>query len=259
MLEAHAAGAVFSYATLGAPLGTEALQVIWAHGWGQDHRVFLPLATQIERAGSHVLLDFPGFGASPPPPGAWGTEDYADAVAAWLATLPRAPRVWVGHSFGCRVGLRLAARHPRSVDGLVLVAAAGLRRRRTLAQRLQLGARVATYKMLKQLGRMNFPVERWRNRLGSSDYRSAGAMRPVFVRVVQEDLTEITRQVRCPTLLVYGSADTETPPEIGRRLEQLIPDARLVLVDGFDHYSILGDGRHQVLHQMSQFLRSIGR
>lgn len=259
MLKAQSAGATFSYAALGAPPGADALQLIWAHGWGQDHRAFLPLAAQIERAGSHLLLDFPGFGESPPPPSAWGTEDYADAVAAWLATLPRAPRVWIGHSFGCRVGLQLAARHPASLDGLVLVAAAGLRRRRTLAQRLRLGMRVALYKALKQLGRLNFPVERWRGRFGSSDYRSAGAMRPVLVKVVQEDLTDIARHVRCPTLLVYGSADRETPPEIGRRLEQLIPNARLVLVEGFDHYSILGDGRHQVLHHMSQFLRSIGR
>jgi pimeloyl-ACP methyl ester carboxylesterase len=259
MLAFDALGAEFRYAARGAPLAAAAAQVIWAHGWGQDHRVFLPLAEQIERAGSHLLLDFPGFGASPPPPAAWGTEDYADAVAAWLATLPRAPRLWVGHSFGCRIGLRLAARHPQSVDGLTLVAAAGLRRRRTLAQRLQLGAKVAAYKTLKQLGRMRFPVERWRSRFGSSDYRSAGAMRPILVKVVQEDLSDVARHVRCPTLLIYGSRDTETPPEIGRRFERLIPEARLVLVEGFDHYSILGEGRHQVLHQLNQFLRNLGR
>ena len=54
--------------------------------------------------------------------------DYADAFAEWLSTLPRARRIWIGHSFGCRVGLQLAARHPATVDGLFLIAAAGLPR-----------------------------------------------------------------------------------------------------------------------------------
>src|SRR5205814_7524349 len=50
---------------------------------------------------------FPGFGESPLPPTAWGTADYADAVAEWLGGLAPARCIWIGHSFGSRVGLRL--------------------------------------------------------------------------------------------------------------------------------------------------------
>src|SRR5207248_3158287 len=83
----------------------------------------------------------PGFGASPPPPAVWGTADYADAMAEWIATLPAGRRVWIGHSFGCRVGLQLAARHPDSVHGIVLIAAAGLPPRRSPAARMRIAAR----------------------------------------------------------------------------------------------------------------------
>src|SRR5580704_13957468 len=82
--------------------------LIWAHGWGHTHRAFL------------------GLGDSRPPPAVWGTADYADAVAEWLATLPAGRRVWIGHSFGCRVGLQLAARHLQAVEALFLIAAHGL-------------------------------------------------------------------------------------------------------------------------------------
>src|SRR4029077_2475808 len=105
-----------------------------------------------------TLLDLPGFGASPEPPTAWSTAEYADAVAELLAGAVPSPspasgggsewgsdagtsdrgasphrphpnppplagegnaaaavqntaaarRVWIGHSFGGRVGLQLA-------------------------------------------------------------------------------------------------------------------------------------------------------
>src|SRR5438045_2682906 len=104
-------------------------------------RPLLPLAESLRRAAPSVLVDFPGFGESPVPPGAWGTEDYADAMAEWLARLPAGRRVWIGHSFGSRVGLQLAARHPESVQGLFLIAAAGLPPQRSPAARIRFAAR----------------------------------------------------------------------------------------------------------------------
>ena len=250
------AGARFRIVTLGDGDGA-ALQFLWGHGWGQDHQAMLPLARQLESRGAHVLLDFPGFGASPAPLAAWGTEDYADAVAAWLKQQKPATRIWIGHSFGCRVGIQLAGRHPDLLSGMVLLAPAGLQRQRSLAQRIRLRARVATYKALRRLAGFGLPVDRWRDRLGSSDYRSAGPMRPVLVKVVREDLSEVAAKIRCPTLLLCGAEDRDTPPEISRRLEKQIPGAQLGLLEGFDHYTILTTGRHQAAFRISQFLEGL--
>lgn len=249
--------ASFAYAAIGAAVGTAPLHFIWAHGWGQDHRVFLPLATALERRGTHSLFDFPGFGESPPPPSAWSTADYADAVADWLKTLPRARRIWIGHSFGCRVALQLAARHPDTIDGLFLVAAAGLPRTRTPLQQLKIRMRVAAYKSLKLLPRLGIDPTSLRNKFGSADYRSAGPMRPILVKVVQEDLTGVARQVRCPVQLVYGELDDETPVEIGRRFAKLIANAGINVLPRFDHYTILTSGAHQVQHQLERFVSGI--
>jgi pimeloyl-ACP methyl ester carboxylesterase len=243
--------------SIGAAIGTAPLHFIWAHGWGQDHRVFLPLATALERRGTHSLVDFPGFGESPPPPAAWSTADYADAMADWLATLPRAKRVWIGHSFGCRVGLQLAARHPDAIDGLFLVAAAGLQRTRTPLQQLKIKLRVAAYKSLRFLPRLGIDTTALRSKFGSADYRNAGPMRPILVKVVQEDLTDVARRVRCPVQLVYGELDDETPFEIGHRLAKLIANASVSVLPRFDHYTILTAGAHQVQHQLERFVSGI--
>ena len=60
-----------------------------------------------------------------------------------------------------------------------------------------------------------------------------------------------------PVVLVHGENDSESPPEIATRLQALIPGARLHMLRGFDHWSILTDGRHQVTHLLVELLESL--
>ncbi len=233
------------------------LHLVWGHGWGQSGAALAPLAETLKPFGYSSLIDFPGFGKSPNPPDTWGTAEYADSVAEWLKALAQPRIVWVGHSFGGRVGLQLAARHPELVAGMVLIASAGLQRQRSFGQRLRFTLRRTAFKTAKHFVREGPQLDALRKKFGSSDYQSAGALRPVFVRVVSEDLTDVARAVRCPTLLIYGTADTETPPEIGARLKDLIPGSELAILDGFNHLSVLTDGRHQVALRVRKFLERI--
>jgi len=231
--------------------------LIWGHGWGQSSAAFMPLAETLKPFASSTMIDFPGFGQSSLPPASWGTADYADAVAQWLQSQSRSQLIWIGHSFGGRVGIQLAARHPQLLTGMVLIASAGLPRKRTPLQRIHFSLRRTFFKTAKRFLREGPQLERLRQRMGSADYRSAGALRPVFNRVVSEDLTDVARKVRCPTLLIYGKEDTETPPEMGQRLKELIPRAELMILDGFGHLNILNEGRHQVALQIRKFLQSL--
>jgi pimeloyl-ACP methyl ester carboxylesterase len=217
--------------------------VVWAHGWGRSRADFAPLAGALPGL-RHVLIDLPGFGGSAPPPAPWGTADYAEAVARMLD----GPVVWVGHSFGGKVGLMLAARHPDLVRGLVLIASSGLKRR----GRLWVRARIAAFKVAKRV--CPWAAGRF---FGSPDYRAAGPMRATFVRVVNEDLAPEAAAVRRPTLLLYGARDTETPPELGRRLAALIPDARLEVLDGLGHDTILTEGRHILAARIKEFMQCL--
>lgn len=250
-------GAEMAVRRLGRPDAEAPLQLVWAHGWGVDHRLMAPLAESFAGRAANWLFDFPGFGASPRPEADWGTEEYADAIAGWLKTLPRAEgakRVWIGHSFGGRVAVQLAARHPEAVDAVVLIAGAGLQRKRGPIERLVRWAKRLRYKLLRALARGEEAKRALAQRFGSADYRNAGAMRPIFVKVVQEDLTPQAERVHHPALLLYGTLDEETPAEYGRRYSRLMADARYVELPGLDHYSVLGDGRHQVLTRLKEFL-----
>ncbi len=240
---------------LGGPQGR--LHFVWGHGWGQNRDAMKGLAQSLLSLGTHDFLDFPGFGASPRPDATWTTADYADLAHSWLETnRTGAPVVWVGHSFGGRVGIQLAARHPDAVSRLVLIAAAGLPRQRSPLEQARLKGRVWTYKALKRLAPLaGVSEDALRAKFGSADYQGAGAMRDIFLEVIREDLSDEARRITCPVHLVYGADDTETPPEIGHRLEALIPNARLTVLDRLDHYSVLGEGRHQVAKHLKTWLQ----
>lgn len=235
-------------------IGNGPAQIVWAHGWGHSGDAFAPLAQSFAGLATNYLPDFPGFGATPPPADAWGSREYAEYTANWLRTLPPAPRIWVGHSFGCRVGIQLGAHYPQLFDQMVLIAAAGLKRKRTMFQRLSYQTKVYTFKTLKTFVPEGPKREALRARFGSPDYRNAGVLRSSFVKIVAEDLSPEAEKVSCPTLIICGGKDTETPPEISRRLNRRIPNSKLHILDGFDHYSILTDARHQVAGLIKSFM-----
>jgi pimeloyl-ACP methyl ester carboxylesterase len=114
-----------------------------------------------------------------------------------------------------------------------------------------------TFRIARSLTPEGPARDRLRERFGSADYRQAGAMRPILVKTVSENLSEAARAVRCPVALVYGENDRETPPEIGERLQRLIPDAQLHVLRGFDHWNVLTDGQHQLTHRLSEFLERL--
>ena len=232
--------------------------LLWAHGWGHTHKNLLPLAEALPRPAASILLDLPGFGASPRPPSAWSTADYADAAAEWLEALPPARRLWIAHSFGARIGLQLAARHPALIDGLFLIAAAGLPPRRSVWRKARVAAWRWAYRLARGLTAEGPARERLRAHFGSADYRAAGPLRPILVKAVGEDLTAAARAVRCPVMLVYGDRDRETPPALGERFAKLIPQSRLVVLRGFDHWNVLTDGRHQLAHRIAEFMEQVG-
>ena len=226
---------------------------IWAHGWGHSSAQMLSLAESLEGFGASSLIDFPGFGRSSAPPSIWGTADYAEAVAEWLRQLPAEQRIWVGHSFGCRVGIQIAARHPGLISRMVLISAAGLPRRRSIAARARMWLRIRGFKVAKLILKEGPKLDRVRARMGSADYRNAGQLRPILTRVVNENLSDVAAKVACPVLLLYGEADIDTPVEIGERLSKLIPNAQLVVLKSFDHHNILTTGAHQVTRQILRF------
>ncbi len=217
----------------------------------------MPMVQSLQAFGAHTALDFPGFGRSKRPQESWSTDDYADAIATHIKQSGQAPIIWIGHSFGGRVGVQLASRYPELIKGLVLIAGAGLKRKRSPLKSLYFKARIALYKFLKKLIPLGLSQDWLQSKFGSSDYKSAGEMRDIFLKVISEDLSAEAAKINAPTLLIYGENDSETPPEFGKRYNTLIKNSTLHILSGLDHYSVLGSGRHQVANLLQGFINTL--
>lgn len=220
---------------------------IWAHGWGQSHISLLPLARSLSGIGQHYLIDFPGFGDSPKPADDWNVESYAGFIQIFIEKTCSEKVIWVGHSFGCRVGLRLAAKNNNIVDKLFLIAGHGVKAKRLLWKNVYLFMKVRFFKFMKLFVKGEAALDKLRAKFGSSDYKTAGAMRSIFMNVIRDDVSGILKDITTPTYLFYGSEDLETPVEIGQRIADAISGAELTIMENMNHYTVLTDGQHQIV------------
>ena len=204
--------------------------VVALHGWGRDRRDFTRVLDGLDA----IAADLPGFGTSPPPPGVVGAEGYAQLIAALVEELG-GRRVVVGHSFGGRVAVTLAAARPELVSGLVLV---GVPLLRPIDRPVRKPSPV--YRLVRWANRVGLigdgRLERQRRRRGSADYRAAsGVMRDILVRVVNETYEAELAHITCPVRMVWGGEDQEVPLEVAHRSAELLDDVRLDVVDGCGH------------------------
>ncbi len=229
--------------------------LILLHGWGCDVNIFKPLLPYLEQHFQTYRIDFPGFGKSPEPRKAWTNDDYVKLTRNFIAQLNIENPIILGHSFGGRVALKLATQIP--VHKLILTGSAGIKPTRTLNYYIK----IYSYKFLKWLvqipvlGMLLKPLQDvYVQNVGSSDYKSAtNVMRQTLSNVVNTDLQKIMPNIIAPTLLLFGENDTATPPEYGKKMKKLIPDAGLVIMKNAGHYTFL-DQQQQFILIVDKFL-----
>jgi pimeloyl-ACP methyl ester carboxylesterase len=210
------------------------------HGWGTSLDTFDQMAADLGRFFSVTSFDFPGHGGSDLPPTPWHVDDFVGLTLDVMAELGIARPAILGHSFGGRVAIKLAAARPEAVERLVLVDAAGVPPRQTFRRVMRRAASRFANAVGRRLGRPGQAVRgAIVRRIASPDYLNAGPLRATFLAIVKEDLRPSLPAIKCPTLLIWGESDDDTPPADGRTMEKLIPDAHLLVLKNAGHFSYL--------------------
>jgi pimeloyl-ACP methyl ester carboxylesterase len=239
MLRSFAGGDLF-----GDVWGSGPPRVLALHGWRRTHDDFAGVIGPSSVAGvcDSIAVDLPGFGATPPPPEAWGSAEYAALVARMLDThgpgAADAPVVVLGHSFGGRVAVHLAASRPDLVRALVLTGAPVAKPQGT-ARKPPLG-----FRLVRAMSKAHLvpeaTLERARNKYGSPDYVAArGVMRQVLVRLLAERYDEQLSALSCGVELVWGDDDTEVPLSVAEAVVSAVPGAALTVCPGAGHLTPL--------------------
>jgi pimeloyl-ACP methyl ester carboxylesterase len=176
--------------------------LLFLPGAGASAAFWRPAADRLDLDRRRRFFAWPGLGNEPADANVRGLDDL---VAMVLAAIDE-PADLIAQSMGGLVAVRVALVAPDKVRRLVLAAASG-------------GVR------LDDLGAAD-----WRD-----EYFTAFPAAARWIGEIREDLSAQLPAIAAPRLLLWGDADPISPLAVGRRLQALLPDARLHVLRGAGH------------------------
>ena len=199
--------------------------IVFLHGYMGDLESLKCIAEGLQGESRVLLVDF-GFADEPIKP--LCLDDYVKEVRKILNKENLSEAYFVCHSFGGRVGVRLASTFPHLVKGLVLIDSAGLKPRRGPRYHF----RVFLHKFLKKLGKKGLK--------GSADYQNLlPNQKATFINVVNDFTDYDLKYITCKVLLIWGEKDGATPLYMARRYFRKLPRATLKIFKGAGHFCYL--------------------
>lgn len=220
--------------------------LVFLHGWGQNIEMMMPIAKSFIESHDVILVDLPGFGKSSNLQESWEVQNYVEALHELLSNLNVINPTLIGHSFGGKISLLYASKY--KTNKLVLFGSPFKKEVEKVSLKLK------TLKTLKKIPGISMFEEFAKKHIGSTDYRNASPiLRETLVKTVNLDITEEVKKINAPTLLIWGTLDEAVDIKRAYELEQLIPDAGLIVYENATHYAYL-ENLGQTINIMKNFL-----
>lgn len=212
------------------------MRALFLHSWGASHHDWDLLAARFSEG---RFPDLRGFGDAGAPPGPYDVASYADDVARWVEGWDE--YALVGHSMGGKIALAFAARRPRGLARLVLVAPSPptpepmeeADRQANLAHH---GDRAFAEATVEKIARA--PLDEAVRRQVVDDYvrTSERAWRAWLEEGSKEDLADLMPAIEIPVHVVVGEEDPVMRPDMLRReVVARLRDASFETVPGAGH------------------------
>ncbi len=223
--------------------------ILFLHGWGCNAETMIHTAKSLSQANTCYLIDLPGFGQTDIPDSAWQIADYATFVHAIVTELELETYHILAHSFGGRITFKLLSNpdYSNRIHKVLITGGAGMKPKR----KPSFYFKKYTVKILKAPflllpGSLRERGLEWLRqtaiwkKLGSSDFRQLdGVMRQIFINTVTEFQESELPYISHEVFLLWGKNDDSTPVYQGERMEKLLPNSSLVLLENAGHYAFL--------------------
>lgn len=228
--------------------------LLFLHGWRSEAHAWFPLFEHFKEEGRTMyFLDLPGFGLSENPHQPFTIDNYTDIVLSFIQRMNLLNPVIVGHSFGGRVAIKLAAKYPHAVSKLVLTGSAGV-----LLEGKKNAFKKTIARIVKPLFKPSFmkPLrKKIYTYMGAEDYLATPLLKETFLQVINEDLEPLLGDIQCEVLLVWGKEDEATPLQAGYIMNQKIKKSKIVILENAGHYAFL-DKPKEFSESVIEFLKS---
>ena len=211
-----------------------------------------------------IAPDWPGFGRSDPIPAAT-LADWINWLQRLLETLNIKQTILIGASFGAMLARLFAGQAPKYVATLILVDGGILSGATGCAQtlaKLPVGAwlfrRLANRTLARaSLQKLFHNPAALTPELAQQMAAEAGGLTGVMQLLATSPVPE-PKGLWTNTLILWGDQDQLTPPEIGRRLRQILPDATWIVLADCGHFPHI-EGTEVFTTQALYYLEQLDR
>jgi 3-oxoadipate enol-lactonase len=240
----------------------QGVPTVLIHGVGSDLTRWQPVVDVLTERGPVVRYDLRGHGLSVKPPGPYRLDDFvADHVAVMSELAINRANV-VGLSLGGLIAQGVALRHPDTVERLVILSAVAGRtegQRRAVLERLRRVEEGGPAAVAD--GGLRWYTDDFRERrpeivqrhLATFLNNDPAAYAAAFRVLATTDLIDELHRIHAPTLVITGSLDVGSPPEMARAMNREIQGSELLIIDGVKH-AILEEAPRRVATAVRDFL-----
>jgi 3-oxoadipate enol-lactonase len=241
----------------------DAPALVFANSLGTDFRLWDGILPHLPEGLRVIRYDKRGHGLSTCPPAPYSMGALVHDAERLLDALEVRDCVFVGLSIGGMIAQGLAAKRLDQVRAVVLSNTAP-----KIGTRAMWEERIAMVETQGLRAMSGAIMERWFSR----EFRDSPAVTP-WRRMVEvtpaagyagcsaaiagTDFYTPTAALRLPALVIGGSEDGSTPPDLVRELADLIPGARFELIRGAGHLPCV-ERREEFAALLNGFLKDIG-
>ncbi len=208
------------------------------HGWGSNIQKLESLRNELSLLGWKVYVPkIPGFDA-PDPNEIWGNQEYATYVKNLSDKYFKNKNYFLfGSSFGGGLSIKLAITNSKNISGIVLCSAARVGKSTNPIIKTILT-------VLAKIGKIFFLVPSVGKFYRRVLYKLAGAqgfnqvnehMKKIFKKVVSENFRDSVKNIKTPTLILWGDIDKLTPVENAYFLHNSIKNSKIKVFKNEGH------------------------
>lgn len=196
------------------------------HGWTYTTAPWTKTIELLKKSDIEVeMLHVPGL--TSPSKKVWTIEDYVK----WADQNIPDGAVALGHSNGGRILLNLCAQNPSKLKHLILLDAAGVYEvssKRDIVRSLS-----KKFAFLKNIPGV---TKIWHKLTGTTDYaRAPENMKRTLANMLESDKSLDLAKVTTPTSIIWGEADTVTPPHQAEIMHRQISNSTLEMHPNWTH------------------------
>jgi non-heme chloroperoxidase len=238
--------------------------VILLHGFPDSWRSYEFVLPYLPPSVHVYVLSQRGHGNSDRPVTGYTPEDFAGDVAAFMNQLHIPEAIIVGHSMGSAVAQCFAVRYPAKTKALVLIGT--FARMHTKPELVEYGQFVSTlrdpidrsiaYDFQKSTLNKAISEEFFNILVNESMKIPARIWKEVFDGLLKTDFTAELKNMKKPTLLIWGDKDVFFPRQDQDFILSVIPSSRLEVYKGTGH-SVQWEEPKKFAEDLLTFIREL--